>query len=617
VGALSIDQELQATGASTVTTPSFSTSHTDVLLALVGSDANPSAPHAQSVTVSGAGLAWTPVTRSRLADGDAEIWSATATAPLSNVTVTSSATQAGYDQSLTVVAVSGARGTGASADGGASSGAPSVSVTTTAGGSMVFGVGDDYDNAIGRTLGTGQALLSQWLDTTTGDTYWTQYATTPSSAPQQTMSIVDTAPTGDQWNLAAVEVVPATSTLPAPTVSITSPASGSTVSGTTPVSVSVTPTAGTSITDVQLQLDGQPLGPPLTMAPYTWSWDSTGLGNGSHVLGAEALQSNGATGYAPSVSVTVSNSAPPATVTITSPVTAQTLSGTVPVTATTQIPAPVDSVQFFLDDLPLGAAVTTAPYTVQWNTMTALNGSHTLSAQATDTNGNVVTSAPVTVTVANASTCFTVDVNTVAHGKGPVTSAGFSTAAPGELLLALVGSDGGSSAQSVKVTGAGLTWQLVARANKSGGDAEIWEAVAPGLLKGATVTSTQTHAGYNEYVDVVSIQGTAGVGAHQVASAKSGAPSVTVVTTQPQSLVFGVGNDYDRAVTRTLGANQVLLGQWLSTSTGDTYWSQNTSVQSGAAGSSVVLNDTSPTTDQWNLAAVEVLAAAPASYSTS
>lgn len=101
------------------------------------------------------------------------------------------------------------------------------------------------------------------------------------------------------------------------------------------------------------------------------------------------------------------------------------------------------------------------------------------------------------------------------------------------------------------------------------------------------------------------------------ASANSGAPTVTLTTTEPQSLVFGVGNDYNKAVARTPGANQVLLGQWLDTGTGDTYWSQNTALQSGAAGSAVTLNDTSPTTDPWNLAAVEVLAASNAAYTSS
>ena len=39
-----------------------------------------------------------------------------------------------------------------------------VSLTAVGTGSIAFGVGKDYDNAIARTLGSNQTLLSQWLD---------------------------------------------------------------------------------------------------------------------------------------------------------------------------------------------------------------------------------------------------------------------------------------------------------------------------------------------------------------------------------------------------------------------------------------------------------------------
>ena len=61
----------------------------------------------------------------------------------------------------------------------------------------------------------------------------------------------------------------------------------------------------------------------------------------------------------------------------------------------------VAGVQFLLDNNALGAEDTTAPYSVSWNTTTAANGTHTLTARARDITGNTATSAPVTVTVAN------------------------------------------------------------------------------------------------------------------------------------------------------------------------------------------------------------------------
>ena len=53
---------------------------------------------------------------------------------------------------------------------------------------------------------------------------------------------------------------------------------------------------------------------------------------------------------------------------------------------------------------PIAAEDTTAPYSATLNTTTLTNGTHTLTAIARDINGNTTTSAPVTITVANAAT---------------------------------------------------------------------------------------------------------------------------------------------------------------------------------------------------------------------
>ena len=80
-----------------------------------------------------------------------------------------------------------------------------------------------------------------------------------------------------------------------------------------------------------------------------------------------------------------------------------------------------------------------------------------------------------------------------------------------------------------------------------------------------------------------------------------------VTTTKAQSLVYAVGNDYDNALSRTPGAGQVLVHQWVETATGDTFWVQRISGYVATAGTVATVNDTAPTTDRWNLAAVEVL----------
>jgi hypothetical protein len=61
----------------------------------------------------------------------------------------------------------------------------------------------------------------------------------------------------------------------------------------------------------------------------------------------------------------------------------------------------VVGVQFRLDGTTLGAEVTSPPYSVSWDTTTAANGTHTLTAVARDAAGNTATSAPVNVNVSN------------------------------------------------------------------------------------------------------------------------------------------------------------------------------------------------------------------------
>lgn len=88
------------------------------------------------------------------------------------------------------------------------------------------------------------------------------------------------------------------------------------------------------------------------------------------------------------------------TVTVTAPATGP-VSGTVVVTATAADAVGVVGVQFRLDGANLGVEDTTAPFSISWNTLTATNGTHTLSAVARDAAGNSTTSAGVIVTVAN------------------------------------------------------------------------------------------------------------------------------------------------------------------------------------------------------------------------
>ena len=92
----------------------------------------------------------------------------------------------------------------------------------------------------------------------------------------------------------------------APTVALTAPTAGSTVSNTIPVSA----TAGddTGVVGVQFKLDGSNLAIEDSSAPYSVSWDTRLIANGSHNLTAVARDAAGNTTTSSAVAVTVSNS---------------------------------------------------------------------------------------------------------------------------------------------------------------------------------------------------------------------------------------------------------------------------------------------------------------------
>lgn len=183
-------------------------------------------------------------------------------------------------------------------------------------------------------------------------------------------------------------------------VTITSPASGSTVAGTITVRASVSP-LGVLVGGVQFKLDGVNLGAEDRTAPYSISWNTTTKSNGSHTLTAVARDALGLRFTSAPVTVIVSNDTTAPTVTIDAPASGSTVAGTVTIEATASDNVGVAGVQFKLDGLDLGAEDTVAPFSLAWDTTSVTDASHELTAVARDMAGNVSTSAPVTVTVSN------------------------------------------------------------------------------------------------------------------------------------------------------------------------------------------------------------------------
>lgn len=91
-----------------------------------------------------------------------------------------------------------------------------------------------------------------------------------------------------------------------PSVSVTSPADGSEVSGT--VVINAEASDNNSVDNVQFTLDGAVLGDPITSPPYRYSWNTSQVSDGSHAIGAKATDAAGNQSTT-SVRITVSNDA--------------------------------------------------------------------------------------------------------------------------------------------------------------------------------------------------------------------------------------------------------------------------------------------------------------------
>ncbi|HKQ59672.1 MAG TPA: LamG-like jellyroll fold domain-containing protein [Candidatus Polarisedimenticolaceae bacterium] len=112
--------------------------------------------------------------------------------------------------------------------------------------------------------------------------------------------------------------------------------------------------------------------------------------------------------------------ATPPSVAITAPAGGATVAGNVTLAASAQDSVGVAGVQFRLDGATLGAEDTLPPYELGWNSTSAADGTHTLTALARDAAGNTRLSSGVAVIVHNAPD--TVDAGRIAHWRLDETS---------------------------------------------------------------------------------------------------------------------------------------------------------------------------------------------------
>ena len=185
----------------------------------------------------------------------------------------------------------------------------------------------------------------------------------------------------------------------APTINLLSPANGSTVSGT--VTVLVSATDNINVTSVTLSVDGSAK-TSSTTAPFTNTWNSATVPNGTHTLTVTAKDGKGNSSSS-SIQVSVNNVtvgdivAP--TVNISSPVNgaAYDANTTLSINASASDNVGVSSLNISIDGIVVATSASPS-FSYSWNTGSAGSGIHNISSTAKDAAGNQ-TIKTITVTI--------------------------------------------------------------------------------------------------------------------------------------------------------------------------------------------------------------------------
>lgn len=189
-------------------------------------------------------------------------------------------------------------------------------------------------------------------------------------------------------------------------VSLSVPASS--LSGTLPLTASAQD-AHSGIARLAVEYRSQGAGPWIecgagTRSPFTCSFDSTGVANGTYELRATAADAAGNQATGALVTRTVDN--PVSSVSISSPVQGSTVTGTATLTAAATSNRGVTSVRFETRASGQGSwttacTVSASPYSCAWDTTATPPGSQELRAVLLDGSGGTTSSSTRTVTVSN------------------------------------------------------------------------------------------------------------------------------------------------------------------------------------------------------------------------
>ncbi|SEL29649.1 Ig-like domain (group 3) [Stigmatella aurantiaca] len=180
-----------------------------------------------------------------------------------------------------------------------------------------------------------------------------------------------------------------------PTVTLTSPGQGQTLTGTVNVTAEATDDEG--VVRMALFVDGAQVAVD-SAPPFTLSYNTRSKPNGEKVLTVKAYDAVNNVGTSQEVPVTFDNDLLLPTTSILSPASGAAVSGTVTIEAAASDDRGIDRVEFFIGGVLKGTA-TTAPYTHAWDTSKSSVGTVNLMTKAWDVGGNFKTSTSIPVKV--------------------------------------------------------------------------------------------------------------------------------------------------------------------------------------------------------------------------
>jgi len=224
--------------------------------------------------------------------------------PLATTTVSTTLTVTAGGGTITAIVTGSGAGTDPTPPSVAIT-SPTSSPTYTAIGSSVTLQGTAADN-VGVTQVT-------WMNsrggsgTATGTSNWVASAI----ALQLGSNVLTVTARDAVGNTTATNLTVILNDMTSPTVTVTAPAAGTTLTGTVVVSASATDNVG--VVSVQFKLDGTNLGLEATIPPYAVTWNTTTTTDGAHALTAVARDAAGNTAMSAGVTVMVANTSTPAT----------------------------------------------------------------------------------------------------------------------------------------------------------------------------------------------------------------------------------------------------------------------------------------------------------------